>query len=570
MFEFSPGYCRLLDVWRSYNHHLINVINEMPFVSSSLWTQLFANEGQYIHGPCLSETVGNHEFDCALCIACYTWPDIAINWVLRDRSYDWPSCEMIRGIIRNGCHVVPVGDPDSPYCDHEWRVSFSVAERTLMHSLNHAQFLVYNLLRLTLKRVIEKTLPGVFCSYFMKTTLFYTIENTSMELWHVEYVERCIKLCISVLYDYVYHIYCPNYFIPEYNMIKRKVNHTNRHQMLDVLRMVYTTDITGILHLSGESPCLDASLSPTRMEYKLDTEFMFSDHLNKSLADIDRFFHLIPREKIEWCAFNLCAFWGLVKTIKSELMHIIWNAGINAYCMKMMYFLSASLKRNKQNYRLKRKLEALLRIGFRANVTTGKLTLATHMYMVGKIEFALNIIRRLLSEYPPYAIDVSGDEFKEQVYKDAMCGRAFTINYKVRQCYAPLYCLYKQYLSVFPSSLKIWITIMNIIDFDPLTYAYFIESLCHFQNKSKILLMKSLRCLVDHIGNLEFSEDIFDIRMCVGILMIINGNSQSACRWFRSAYSMNNAFLPPLNERRSLSALTYMACLLNKRFLSLR
>ncbi|KAK3094104.1 hypothetical protein FSP39_024174 [Pinctada imbricata] len=247
--EFSPGYCRLLDMRGSHPEDVIHMVQGRPFVSSSLFKQHFANEEQYIHGPCQSETIGFQKFDFAYCFSCYTWPDIANDWVIRERSNGWPSCEMIQNIAGNGCHVVPIGDPDSPYTDHEWRISFSVAERTLMHSLNHVQFLVYNLLRLTLKRVIAKAFPEVICSYFMKTTLFYTAENTPKQLWQVHNLESCFEICLSALYDYVDHIYCPNYFIPEYNMIKRKINHSNRHQILDIIRTVYRIGVVGIIRI---------------------------------------------------------------------------------------------------------------------------------------------------------------------------------------------------------------------------------------------------------------------------------------------------------------------------------
>ncbi|KAK3104631.1 hypothetical protein FSP39_006704 [Pinctada imbricata] len=191
--EFSPGYCLLLDVKGSNPYHLIHVIDEMPFLSSSLSKELFVGDRNVIHGPCISAIIGSGEYDLAFCIRCNTWPDVAYKWLTRNRSFNWPSWDIIRNIVQSGCHVVPIGDPHSPNCHHEWRISFSVAERTLMHSFNHAQFLIYNLLRLTLKRIIEREVPDVLCSYFMKTTLFYTAENTPVELWRVDNLETCFK-----------------------------------------------------------------------------------------------------------------------------------------------------------------------------------------------------------------------------------------------------------------------------------------------------------------------------------------------------------------------------------------
>ncbi|KAK3093879.1 hypothetical protein FSP39_021349 [Pinctada imbricata] len=561
--EFSPGYCRLLDVKGSYSDYFCHTIHEMPFVSSTLWKQYFTDEGEHIHGPCLSETVGYMEYDYAYCIPCFTWPDIANGWVIRERSYSWPSCETIHNIILNGCHVVPIGDADSPYADHEWRISFSVAERTLMHSFNHAQFLVYNLLRLTLKRVIGKAFPEVLCSYFLKTTLFFTAENTPKQLWQVHDLESCFKTCLSVLYDYVDHIYCPNYFIPEYNMIKRKINHSNRYQILDIIRTVHRFGVVGIIPLSGESECLDVNLSAATMEDKHDIGFMFSSHLHKVLLEINDFFNNLPHENTACGILNLYKFGNVLEChptiLESELRYIIWNKGISSCCLKLMDQLFTSSEMNKQDYQLYKTLEALLRIGYRGDVTTGKLTMATYLYMVGKTESALYAIRQLLSDYSPFVVDFNRDELKQQAYKDIMCGRGFTMDYKIRHAHAPQYCLYKDFLNAFPSPLKIWTTIMAHFTLAPLAYAYFLETLCHTQHQNQIRLMKSLRCLVNHLDDLREDEDIVYTRMCVGIIRLVQGDSQSACRWLGSVYVRKNTIPQSFYERMSRSALTYMA-----------
>ncbi|KAK3092948.1 hypothetical protein FSP39_009257 [Pinctada imbricata] len=422
--EYSPGYCLLLDVKGSYPETFIQIIDELPFLSSSLYKQFFfigAWQSAHIHGPCISGIVGSSEADFARCISCSSWPDVATNWLTRNRYHNWPSSEMIHNIIQNGCHVVPVGDSDSLHGDHEWRISFSVAERTLMHSLNHTQFLVYNLIRLTLKGIIEKSYPGVLCSYFMKTTLFCTAENTSIEVWQERNLEWCFRLCLSVLYDYVDNIYCPNYFIPEYNMMKRKINHRNRHGMLDIIRTIHNIGIVGILHLSGESLCLDDTLSVTGIEYKLDREFLFSDHSIKAFIYIEDFFLNSPYEAVVSYTDYLSTFFRMLsECTQNNLINIMWCSGINSFCLKSMNYLFTLPNNSKNKYRLYKNLKPLLTIGFMADVTTGKLTMATYMYMVGKTESALYAIQKLLSEYPPYAIDYSGEELKARTYIDVL------------------------------------------------------------------------------------------------------------------------------------------------------
>ncbi|KAK3100094.1 hypothetical protein FSP39_014649 [Pinctada imbricata] len=281
----SPGYCLLLDIRNCYPQNVQCDSDGIPFVSSSLWKEHInpPREDCYIHGPCHTFAVGDDEYDVASVIPCSFWPDIACDWISRKRSHGWPSHDTIQDIVRDKCHVVPIGDPDSPLQQHAWRISFSVAERTLMHSLNHVQFLTYNLLRLTLKRIIDKKFPGIICSYFMKTTLFYTIEKTSAQLWTAHNLEACFKVCLSTLYDFIDNINCPNYFIPEYNMIKRKVNRTNRQELLDTIRNIHSTDTESILSICGEpsNMYLEERLSLQIMEWRFDREIYDSVHVVK-------------------------------------------------------------------------------------------------------------------------------------------------------------------------------------------------------------------------------------------------------------------------------------------------
>ncbi|KAK3092273.1 hypothetical protein FSP39_000584 [Pinctada imbricata] len=499
--EYSPGYCLLLDVKGVYQDTHIQIINEMPFLSSSLFKQFFLRgfeQSAHIHGPCISRIIGSAEEDFGRCISCSSWPDVATDWLTRNRSYNWPSSEISHNIVQKGCHVVPVGDPDSPYCDHEWRISFSVAERILMHSFNHAQFLVYNLLRLTLKRIIDKSFLGVLCSYFMKTTLFYTSENTPLEIWQESNLESCFKTCLSVLYDYVDHKYCPNYFIPEYNMIKRKINHTNRHGMLDIIRYIHNIGIVGILHLSGESHCLDDTLSATVMECKLDREFMFSDHLNKTFVDIERFVLSLPHEAVVSYEVCLSTFLRLLsECTQNKLINMVWCIGINSFCLRTMNYLFTRPGSSKHKYRLYKKLKPLLAIGFRGDVTTGKLTMASYMYMNGKTESALYVIQKLLSEYPPYAIDDSGDDLKRRTYIDVMCGRGYSIDYKARRAFVPYYSIESRCLNAFPHALKILLSIGNSSHIDPLTMYI------HLLSKKPLLCSASESAIAEEINKVS-------------------------------------------------------------------
>ncbi|KAK3083409.1 hypothetical protein FSP39_021849 [Pinctada imbricata] len=562
--ESSPGYCLLLDVNQSYPVNIIHVINEMPFLSSSLWKQYDLQEGESIHGPCRSQIVCDYEYDRAECIYFPSWPDIANNWILRNRIQSWPSHDIMRNIIMQGCHVVPIGDQSSFYHEHEWRISFSMAERTLMHSLNHVQFLTYNLLRLCLKRIIAKGSPDVLCSYFMKTTLFYTAENTPSQLWQVENIDTCFKTCLSVLYDYVYHIYCPNFFIPEYNMMKRKVNHTNRQPLLDIIRSLHDIGIVGTIHLCGESGCLDERISFSSIESNLDFEFVNSALFNLILSSL---LHIISTTDIYGVLFKL--FRLLQSYNACETANIMFRYSIIFCCQQLIDRLLIQLRINKRNYRLHKRIETLLRIGYRVDVTTGKLTAATYMYLIGKTESALSHIRRLLSEYPPYALACRSNNDTLVAYMDVMCSRGYTIGYKVRQAYALRHRLIENVLNALPQPLRILISTFpdNIsVPLEPLSYTYVLESLCYIRLQNFALLKKSTRCLVDRLDDLTDNYYIVFTRMYIGIIKYEQNDDQSACRWFGSAYIIANTLPPVFCKPSSDSIMTYLACLLNRRF----
>ena len=54
-----------------------------------------------------------------------------------------------------GCHLVPVGHPLSARKSLEWRLSFSIAERTLVWSFNHTQLQCYAVMKLILKEYVK-------------------------------------------------------------------------------------------------------------------------------------------------------------------------------------------------------------------------------------------------------------------------------------------------------------------------------------------------------------------------------------------------------------------------------
>ena len=87
----------------------------------------------------------------------------------RHRPYGWPSLDLLNKIKASGCHVVPVGHPNSPHKTSEWRMSFSVAERELILSASDVKFGCMYLLKSIKKHfwkgtTLAHTVPHQHCS----------------------------------------------------------------------------------------------------------------------------------------------------------------------------------------------------------------------------------------------------------------------------------------------------------------------------------------------------------------------------------------------------------------------
>ncbi|XP_071145078.1 uncharacterized protein [Mytilus edulis] len=156
------------------------------------------NKEIFIHGPCLTDK--DQAIDKAFCVRCKYLPYNAMPWASR-HGRQWPPSFVIDRVVKYGCLLVPIGPKISSDNDTLWRISFSVAERLLVHSFNFTQLLCYGLLKLTLKRIINTNdrVNDLLCSYFLKTALFWVSEEIDINInermtlataQHVHYVQH--------------------------------------------------------------------------------------------------------------------------------------------------------------------------------------------------------------------------------------------------------------------------------------------------------------------------------------------------------------------------------------------
>ncbi|XP_078321400.1 uncharacterized protein LOC144621649 [Crassostrea virginica] len=226
-------------------------INYRLYVSSSLFrkqTQIHFFTDSTQHGPCESGEVLGKEYDLVICFSCDFWPPSVSAWI--DRCHSWPDNGIVNSIVRNGCHFVPIGNPLGQHEHEEWRIFFSQAEHQLVYKMNHCQFLIYGLLKIFLKEVINKQSNQnieLLCSYHMKTVVFWVIQQNVFPLWCPQNLLGGFWVCFKLLLKWVYEGICPNFFIPQNNMFLSKVHGSAQRTLFLQLHGLYEKGLACLL-----------------------------------------------------------------------------------------------------------------------------------------------------------------------------------------------------------------------------------------------------------------------------------------------------------------------------------
>ncbi|XP_078340385.1 uncharacterized protein LOC144617476 [Crassostrea virginica] len=295
--ESPPGFTllelRTLTPYREVQSACVPM-NDRLYISSFLFrqqTQTHHYPGSIGHGPCESGKVGGVEYDVACSFACDFWPRSASSRI--DRCHSWPDREVVNEIVRNGCHFVPIGHPLGLHEQEEWRISFSLAEHKLVHSMNHCQFLTYGLLKIFLKEVIDKQSEEtnkLLCSYHMKTVIFWVIQQNAVLLWCPQNLLAGFWICFKLLLKWVYEGVCPNFFIPENNLFLSKVHGSAQRKLFLELHGLYEKGLDCLLQCPSIKSYITNALYNPRLSICTNEDRMISecDHDKELFTEIYR------------------------------------------------------------------------------------------------------------------------------------------------------------------------------------------------------------------------------------------------------------------------------------------
>ena len=154
--------------------------------------------------------------DIVLSIVCDGWPQNAYEWIHRRRN--WPPNDVVEEISKGGFHIVAKSSHEGKF-----RLSFSKAEISLVKSMNKLQYKVFRAFKAVYKFLIVPKIPNaknVFSWYYLKTIVFWYVENSPRDSWTKENVVVHLLSLFDKLVEACEKQFLSMYFIPKYNLLR--------------------------------------------------------------------------------------------------------------------------------------------------------------------------------------------------------------------------------------------------------------------------------------------------------------------------------------------------------------
>ena len=119
--DLPPGFVRLKMMTPSWDQNVNSsyvAIDGEIYISSLLFKARFLDvnrssnatlRSSIQHGPCATSTIYEHlDVDFAYCFRSHHWPNVALPWIQRCQLKNWPPESILSGIVKDGCHFVPI------------------------------------------------------------------------------------------------------------------------------------------------------------------------------------------------------------------------------------------------------------------------------------------------------------------------------------------------------------------------------------------------------------------------------------------------------------------------------
>lgn len=552
----SSGYVCLKFITAFYNEDIHYFAEELSYcnvvyqnrslISSHLFLNYHSNwmKGS-VNGPSIvnmlptcmgSDMVTAFESKC--------WPIIANEWLLRTRTFSWPSQKIIDKIRDLGCHLVPIGEHNSPIADLQWRISFVISEKFLIQTFNNVQFKVYGLLKLIKSSVFNnykcvEYSQSLINSYHVKTVMMWVIENTPEQLWTNERLVLCLRLCFRYIKHFVTIGYLPNYFLPTLNLF-RKHSNSDIDGLISKIDILITNPVVIFSSLSLLQDSIyqyfadeDAALEGSRVfqrECIYATKFIFST-----------FYSCVsnPQQAYNQCTRCVNYYVNTRITSQEYSFMLCWRTFMQSVLNKPNLILTQeNVLGNKIIYIEKRKLKQICLTLTQFNIT-GWLNLATYFYLLERHNDAQDLCRKVTEMITSETYYCGKDEADLPLSVQGLQLDRF-LKYKTASfiCFMMMTSFQTKELAIEVNN-----SLSHCVQIPPLAYAYFVSFLCAYHANDRNKQWESLTHLEyllhdKHYGfdRRPFTVIIFNL---VGICYEILGDKSKAEYHYRLSLNMN-------------------------------
>ncbi|XP_056016615.1 uncharacterized protein LOC125673122 [Ostrea edulis] len=517
-------------------------INGGCHISSSKYREItcfeiMPNSTLRVHGPCGSGAVGPVEYDTAHCFACDFWPPSAYSWI--DRCHTWPQPQVVRDIVKSGCHFVAIGHKLGNHESNEWRISFSQADQKLVYSMNHSQFLTYGLLKLILKEVINNGVgenEKLLCSYHMKTAVFWMIQQNTIPNWCPQNLLKCFWYCFKIILQWVYEGVCPNFFIPENNMFLSNIHGEAQNRLFVKLCGFYEKGLGSLLHSPSLRSYIIKVLYNPRLtictdehnlvsEIKFDRKMFMEIYKNNILSSSDLYLIMKYLNTVDQLTVSPLTQYQvlMLQVLTAPFLHSA------AFTLQNMY--SSNTTKNKLMYIADRMSCHMLKLTVKFGCISDRLYIAMYYYKTLRYTEALSAIEmtkvNLAQPYVMYDATVDTER-----YNEAVGGQSWST--KLRHAVAWNIKLENSIIYINELMTEQMVSLKNhnkSLLIPPLVVLHMLEFLCyrHIDTMRAQTALNDLQVLVHHDQGVYVPQILRDISwQILGICQQISGNLQTA------------------------------------------
>ncbi|XP_052085573.1 uncharacterized protein LOC127723120 [Mytilus californianus] len=502
--------------------------------------QDFSHMKPYVHGPCITDRC--QTIDIAYCIRSKYLPHNATPWASRHRR-QWPSKFVIDRIIKYGCLLVPIGPKTLSDSDYLWRISFSVAEKILVHSFNSTQLLCYGLLKLTLKCIVNTNndVKELLCSYFLKTALFWVSEETDIDTFQLSKLFICFSLCLDKLMSWVNTCYCPNYFIPEHNMFIGKINQINNKILLCVLESIKFGGIDWLINSLFLPDNGNPRFSSTYREYSsIMLDFLF--------------FRIKTSYRISSWKKRIKCTETLLKSESSTFLIGVCThhyAGISKHVAQLLPHPN-TIGTTYNMYNIRKCYHRALQNGIKTDAVSGWLLYASFYYATGQFKVTLRLTDFVLSRCSSDMVfQCDEPRCRHRIMYRQNIHSSMTLNDRMRMAIlrSVRYCMYS---SLIPEELQMEVEKYEI-GIPPVVMSHCLRFLCYHHLGDIVNRQLALRDLYLTVKDsyLIQAHELSDSITILGVCYEISGAKDKAYQCYEEALQVDGIISSTAQIRKS-------------------